>query len=309
MAQQPPISGTKKRGPGLNKAVMIDTVRGQGRIRKWPKGRTIAKGTAQRARNDKFRVASQFMKYLTAREWFVITEAVKGTPLMPRDVMMMLLYLRIYQIQNSIEGTIYSMAERQDVSDSLDVLGSTPGFTLIRGAEFWEAAPSSGGGSGMLFNWHENQRPSRFQLYNGAFQGCEYDVAQTIQITDCACYADYIDTGTYQMMIAEVSSGSVIQALTMSDELVMTATTTDMFYFKISTTMTAGKRYAIMIGRTDAGATYSVPVCWFVEPFFNLPMKPIRRVWLASIAPAVSDTLTQVSASIRSPFFGIGAAI
>ncbi len=309
MAQQPPISGTKKRGPALGKAVMIDTVRGQGRVRKWPKGRTIAKGTAQRARNDKFRVASQFMKYLTAREWFTITEAVKGTPLMPRDVMMMLLYLRVYQIGPGGKDTIYSMANRKDVSDSLDVLGSTIGFTLIRGAEFWEVVPGASGGGGMQFNWHQNDRPFLAAIYNAAFQGSEYDVGQTIQVTDCACYSDYKQNGVYRMMLAEVNTGSVIQALALSDEITFAADTIETIYFKISTTLIAGRRYAIMLGRTDATATYTHLLPWFIDPFFNLPMKPIRRVTLASIDPQVGNTLTQISASNRSNVYGIGASI
>lgn len=309
MGQQPPTGGTKPRGPAIRKAIMLDTVRGAPRARQWPRGRTIAKGSPQAARNERFRIAQQFIKYLTAKEVFTVTEAVKGTPLMPRDVLTMLVYLRVMQLGPGGPGTVYSMATRRDVSESLDALGSIVGQGLVRGDEFWEQQPASGGGGGMEFSWHADSAPGINPLYPGAFQGGEYDCLQEFAVSNAASWIEQLSGSTYQVAIAEINTGSVIQAIELSNVVTAPGANTNMMLFQIGTTLEAGKRYAFLTGRTDGPANYTMPLPWLAPGRYNLPLSLVRRSWIASTAPAVGDTLTQVGASARSNFFGIGASI
>lgn len=95
---------------------------------------------------DDFREANILSKYLAAEQQIAAREAVKGTVLMPRDIMVMSLYGRLFQFKFPDGRKVSSMAARADVSDSIDVLAQTPGDLLVRGPQFWE--PISAGAPG-----------------------------------------------------------------------------------------------------------------------------------------------------------------
>jgi len=308
MGQQPPAGGTKKRAPALRKSIMLDTTRGAPRARQWPRGRNIRPGSGTAERNERFRIAQQFIKYLTAREQSTVADAVKGTPLMPRDVLTMLVYIRCFQLGPGGPGTVYSMATRRDVSESLDALGNTAGFGLQRGAEFWEAVPLSGGGGGMVWNWPAGSAPGINPLYSAAFQGAEYDCFQSMQVAQMATWVTFVSGGSYQVAIAEVDTGSTIQAIDTSAAWAATASYTGMHVWDLDATLSEGKRYALLIGRTDQGTTYVMPIPWQAPAIFNAPLQLVRRVSIASTAPAVGNSLTQIGASARGNFTGLGAS-
>jgi hypothetical protein len=62
----------------------------------------------------------------------------RGTPMLPRDLMIALMYGRAFALEMPDGTEMWSMQSRNDVSRSLDVLGKTEGAFLVRGPKFWE---------------------------------------------------------------------------------------------------------------------------------------------------------------------------
>lgn len=148
MALLPPRKGNTRRRPGSKGLVMGDMVRGVERVRAWPRKRGKSKTQQQKEQTEAFRQAQWAFKYQDAAVIETITEMVAGTPLMPRDLFLMMVSGRAFAFQHEGEPIQYSMAALQDVSESLDVIDATPGHMLVRGPQFWEGQPVPGGGGG-----------------------------------------------------------------------------------------------------------------------------------------------------------------
>lgn len=136
----------RKKRPSLRGSVMIDTVRGVIRIRKWPtKRKTLS--ARQRDTMETFRQANKLYQYIDPSQQMEAMEAAKGSSFYPRDLFLMASYGRLYRWTDTATGRkIYSMAARKDVSDSLDAIGQTEGDMLLRRATYWEAlAPGEPG--------------------------------------------------------------------------------------------------------------------------------------------------------------------
>lgn len=118
--------------------MMIDVCNGVERVRAWPKKRGRNLNPKTQAQNDLFRECSWAIKYLPGIVQRQCAAAVAGTPLLPRDLMMQILYGRLFAVKLPDGRRIYPMAARQDISESLDILGQVPGMILIRGEDFWE---------------------------------------------------------------------------------------------------------------------------------------------------------------------------
>lgn len=142
---------TGNRGPSLKGKVMIDTVNGQERIRSWPRKRGHDLPAITKRQNDWFLQANWATKYLTSVEMVAATEAVEGTPMLPRDILLMAFAGRLFSYTREDGKVVYPMASLISVSQSLDILSSTPGKMLVRGPDLWEPvdAPTGNGGGGL----------------------------------------------------------------------------------------------------------------------------------------------------------------
>jgi hypothetical protein len=122
---------------------MQDVALGQERVRVWPRKRGRAKTKAQREANDKFRVAQMCCNYVAPQIYLWAHEARKGTPLLTRDLLNMMLYNRLLIFDLEDGRTLTPMTGITDVSASLDVLGKDVGSTLMRTPDGWRAVPAS----------------------------------------------------------------------------------------------------------------------------------------------------------------------
>lgn len=83
---------------------------------------------------------------MTAREQKIALQATTGTPLMPRDLLLMALYARMFALDLDDGRKLLPAPFRADVSTALDALGQALGEVLVRGPEFWQAlAPGAPG--------------------------------------------------------------------------------------------------------------------------------------------------------------------
>lgn len=137
MAQADP-RGAQGRKPKLGKTVMMDTCRGVLRVRKWPKPRGKPRNENEAYWQEWFREAQICAKYAPAQDIIAAREATKGTVWKPRDLQMKAMRGRMWTFITPDGRKIYSMAQRVDVSEGLDIISQVPGSMLVRGEMYWE---------------------------------------------------------------------------------------------------------------------------------------------------------------------------
>lgn len=89
-------------------------------------------------------LAQRMTKYMAPRMYQEMMKQVEGSPLLPRDVMTMMLYNRLYAFVLPSGRILWPMPAYYDVSETLDVITNTPGETIVRGVDGWEPVASPG---------------------------------------------------------------------------------------------------------------------------------------------------------------------
>lgn len=88
MAKITRIDPSNLRLPAYNGLYMVDTYRGQLRIRAWPKKRGTPKSAAVREQNDWFRKARQAVKFVPGSQMDIAIKATRHSGLYPADIIM-----------------------------------------------------------------------------------------------------------------------------------------------------------------------------------------------------------------------------
>jgi hypothetical protein len=116
---------------------MLDHHRGTPRARSWPKkrGRRLAQKTKDQM--EWFRQAQWATKFWDPWIFQTYQQAVKGTPLLPRDICTMQMAGRLAFVVFDDGTPCWSKEMRLDVSYSLDVITHLPGSILARGINDW----------------------------------------------------------------------------------------------------------------------------------------------------------------------------
>lgn len=151
---------TAQKALSLHGNLVVSTWRGLTVVSRWPSRRKRPLHPKTVAQADWFQQAATLTKYLDPEFQTAARNAVKDTPLYPRDVAMMQMAGTLMAFKHDGERTLYSMATRTKVSESLDVLGDELGGVLVRHGEFWvPAVPTAAGeilvaqGSGQPPKW------------------------------------------------------------------------------------------------------------------------------------------------------------
>ncbi len=136
------LKGIKRaaRSESLSGKIMVDTVRGVLRVRKWPRKRGTPKSESQRWWNDWFRQANLLTKYVDAATQRKAIELTANTGMYPRDIILKAMRGRLYIWQDQTGKVWYPMAGIQDISESLDVLAQNIGSVLVRATDRWRSA-------------------------------------------------------------------------------------------------------------------------------------------------------------------------
>lgn len=144
MAVFPPLKPGKNKRPSLKGTLMVDVSQGAERMRAWPpkRGKNLPDKTKEQM--EWFRQAQWACKYMAPEIMQSFARATKGTPFLPRDIATMMFAGRFVNFIFADNTRLSSVQTITDVSESLDVFGTTEGMTLRRGPQFWEAvAPVS----------------------------------------------------------------------------------------------------------------------------------------------------------------------
>ncbi len=119
--------------------VMIDTVRGVIRVRRWPKKPGPPRSALQRWWMDWFTQANLLAKYADPMSQARAIQMTKDSGLYPRDVLLEAMRGRLYWWADETGWKWFPMAATQDVSNSLDTLYQTVGGVLVRAVDRWRA--------------------------------------------------------------------------------------------------------------------------------------------------------------------------
>jgi hypothetical protein len=249
-------------------------------------------------------------KYWAPQVQRQIAEATRGTPMMPRDVMTMIMAGRFNAIQMADGRIIYSMAAVQDISESLDILSQTKGSMLYRNNTLWQGVPPGSPGQVLTFTglnsapaWtgagggggvgYQPLPQPLFQMEAGnvfvgnAWAGIPIYIDQTLSITGIRL-AVFDGSAGHTAVVGLYTSGATGRP----DQLVaqgtnpvtLTDNTVVELPFDAPPTLPAGGRYylgPLILGAGNVNLAYSA----FAYPQFHFATS---LVILPSTAPAVT---------------------
>lgn len=126
-----------QKAPSLIGNVVVSTWRGVAYVAKWPRKRNRPLPEHTKVQSEWFRQAGVLAKYLAPQQMKAAIDATKGTPLYPRDVLVMGMAGTLLSITMQDGRTLYSMSSREGVSGSLDILSQQDGAILARSGGLW----------------------------------------------------------------------------------------------------------------------------------------------------------------------------
>ncbi|PIQ24893.1 hypothetical protein COW64_17265 [bacterium (Candidatus Blackallbacteria) CG18_big_fil_WC_8_21_14_2_50_49_26] len=263
MAELGLVGKGSNRGPSFKGRYLIYLQNGQIRIQRWPRKRKRKLHSKTIAQNKMFRAAQWLTKYLDGSQMVIAAEATAGTPLLPRDIMTMLMYGRAFGLKFNDGKVFYTMAQRRDISESLDILGSEPGYILQRGADFWTAVPFSGGGGGSGVRYASNF--SNMAILETAAHATQANAfIPLVPITVDALIGTFkpLNVGDeYSMFIAEIQTDQkiVTTVATAKDRFTATATpnVTHLFDLPQAVTLNPQINYIVALVLTNQQPTSS----------------------------------------------------
>lgn len=139
-----------RRKPAVGKAFYVRELRGQLLLCKWPRKRGRPLHPTTREQNEKFRQANWLAKYAPAAIQMAHRTVVEGTSLLPRDLMIASMYGRGFDFVIPGARRRYPVAARQDLTDTLDILGALAGGIIARGPDQWEGVSPTQAGQALI---------------------------------------------------------------------------------------------------------------------------------------------------------------
>ncbi|KKL81949.1 hypothetical protein LCGC14_1989660 [marine sediment metagenome] len=206
--------------------MMIDTVRGVLRVRKWPKKRGPPRSELQRWWVDWFKQANRLAKYADPMSQARAIEMTKGSGLYPRDILLKAMRGRLYTWADQDGNKWYPMAGIQDISDTLDILAQFTGGVLTRAADRWRA-PTPGD-------------PGDVLTYQGAAAGAEWQPA--------ASGGGFAGGALATATVDQTVTSGVLTAVDFDGEVYDTASLLDPATDKTAITIPAGWEWARLNG-------------------------------------------------------------
>lgn len=148
----------RQRFPGLTGNLVVDSVRGRLRIRKWPRPRGKPKSPVTRQQNEDFALRSFRTKYVAGSQMSAAIDATKGTGLYPRDLIMRAMTVGLFDVvlpdgqiitnrrdfmnPTTYQGAILLLDVNQNIGTGAAASPAWP-LPLVDTAAFWDiSAPT-----------------------------------------------------------------------------------------------------------------------------------------------------------------------
>jgi len=126
-----------QKAPSLSGNLVVSTWRGVAYVAKWPRKRKRPLPPHTQEQSEWFRQAGVLARYLAPQQIKAAYEATQGTPLYPRDVLVMGMAGTLLALTMPNGKVLYSMSSREGVSQSLDILSQQDGAILARSNGLW----------------------------------------------------------------------------------------------------------------------------------------------------------------------------
>ena len=308
-----PGRSPKRSGPSFRKALYVAEARGILYAAKWPRTRGKSPHPNVRHNQDWFKEAQAAQKVTAPRVIVTAMEATHGTPLLPRDLLTAAMAGRLFAITEAGRGTLFPVAARQDVSQSLDIIGQKHGDILVRRDDIWSVLPQGNPGQilvsqgpGALPVWSQfiDQEQDIMITSGGttvaaggllALWGNRFVPAVTVFPSHIWVKLTAVDTATYRAHIVRMDGNDIAEILASSPTVVAVGSTVQVFVFPLpaNVIMIAGGNYAALLVRTDGTPTDPGKVYVGDEALAGFPSLFQTGTYSGAFNPAaVGDTLT-----------------
>lgn len=128
-----------ERMPALRGTLIAYVRNGRLIVAKWPRRRGPSKNETAKRTTTWFKEANLLAKYVATEDQKLAYDATVGSPLLPRDIILMAMAGRHFAIDLDNGKTIWPVAMTKAVSDSLDSISQIPGTLLVRAPDGWIA--------------------------------------------------------------------------------------------------------------------------------------------------------------------------
>ncbi len=309
------LKGIKRaaRSESLSGKVMVDTVRGVLRVRKWPRKRGTPKSASQRWWNDWFRQANLLAKYVDAATMRKAIELTANTGMYPRDIILKAMRGRLYIWQDQTGKVWYPMAAIQDISESLDVLAQAVGSVLVRAADRWRAPEGAAIGNVLTYQG-EDAAPvwgpsaaggltysqlafGASEIGNYASQGWGQDVAVPVTVYGASVRLSGTGSlaGFVGLYLCGAGTWDISEVLAVTPTVLGPTSALPYLYLPFDTpvAVAADARLIALWTRTDATSTTNSRLLRTRDRNAALPAGNSQATaQLATLLPAVPNTLT-----------------
>jgi len=205
--------------------------------------------------------------------------ASRGTEQVPRDILTMAALGRYYQFvmpDGSILPRITVPVVRPEPPPEPEPPAPSPqsrydGMHWSVGNGIWDAPTSS----------------SQF-----AWKGNWFRVLEDMTVSQIAGTVDAVAGASYRFAIGTTSSVGEILTLAVSDIEVADLAGHRMLFHEIDAQLTAETRAFAMLGRTDSGGTYALPVAFPGQSAWTIPLRPIGTARHTQTAIDVGQSIT-----------------
>lgn len=144
--------GWPGRQPSLRGLLMVDTVRGVVRVRKWPEKRGRNRSAVNQWWSEWLRQAMLLWKYSDPRQQQLWRDATKDLPVKPTDPFIQAIRGTIWFFVDEDGIVLYPTQARDKVSYSLDIIEQLPGGMLVRGTHTWQGIEPANESGLILFS-------------------------------------------------------------------------------------------------------------------------------------------------------------
>lgn len=267
--------------PRVRGVFLVQPYRGGLAARAWPKKRGDNQHPNSKWTAEQFGYAGRMAANATPLDWQTAAYMTAGTDWVPRDLLMRGIYGKAYEIVLK-DGTTYQPADHSPPKPRRP----------------------------MTQQWQYNQFDNAYNATTtaGAFAWKGNILTPDTQINIAAAQAIFtgVNGGLYRMALATLNGANQIVELEISDQVQVIDTLRKWREFNLEGVMLPGTAYALMVGRQDAGPTYSLPLNQATTPKWLMPITSLGNALLAQTTPAVGQTVT--TNSVNTPFLGMLAA-
>lgn len=217
---------------------------------------------------EQFAIAARMASTPEPLSMLTAIEMAKGTEQVPRDILMMCAYGTYYEIFGP-DGAQWLPSYKGPPATNKATKMKEPFDAELW--DLWATAPQS---------------TSAF-----AFKGSALIFRRDVKLTAIIVRLATVAAAQYRAVAATIDTGGTVLAIASGPIVQASISATQNIELPIEATLQAGQRVAIMAGRTDAAATYILPMFTTTPAALHTPTTRLSDARLASTSPSVGDTL------------------